>query len=362
LTIGKARLGVGSLIYIYAIVCGTCFAQLASTTAPIGSPVAAHAPAANSPALAAAEALFAQGKYAEAEAAANKLPDGDKYSVAGNLLRGKLALSANQLSAAQGLFAQALRLDSKNSAAAALLGEVYARQQLWMDAAPLYDHGKRNALALQAQDVAASMPYTPFRVDGLGALDRIPLLHAQIPAVLGVRIGSGEVVNFAVDLNADQLVIDAAYAKQLELKTIGDLDQLLSEAVRPDSVKLDRVTYSTISEFAIGVWTVRDLPVTVRSLARNSAGVNGLIGAGVLRHFLVTLDVGRGQIWLRRPDDASAAAARKQAQASAVKTVPVRFTPAGALVHADGTPLEDALWRQGAVTMDFKDMVLYVGK
>jgi tetratricopeptide (TPR) repeat protein len=341
--------------------CGRCFAQQAVTGAPAGKSATTNAPAVSSPALSAAEALFAQGKYSDAEAAANKLSDGDKYSVAGNLLRGRLALSANQLSAAQGLFAQALRLDVKNTIAAALLGEVYARQQLWMDAAPQYDHGRRNALALQAQDVAASIPYAPFRVDGLGALDRIPLLSAQPPAVLGVRVGAGEIVNFAIDLSADQLTIDTAYAKQLELKTIGDLDQLLREAVRPDGTKLDRVTYSTIPEFAIGVWTVRDLPVTVRSLSGNSGAV-GLIGAGVLRHFLVTLDVPHGQIWLRRPGDASAAAARKQAQASAVKTVPVRFTPAGALVHADGAPLEDTLWRQGAVTMDFKDMLLYIGK
>jgi hypothetical protein len=336
------------------VLCGGCFAQQA----------AGHAASAvaESPALVAADALFAQGKYLEAEAAANKLPDGDKYSVAGNLLRGRLALSANQLSTAQALFAQAQRLESKNVAASALLGEAYARQQRWMDAAALYDHGRRNALALQAQDVAASMPYEPFRVEGLGALDRVPLVRAQLPAVLGVRVDAGEVVNFAVDLSADQMVIDTAYAKQLELKTIGDLDQLIAEAVRPEGAKFDRVTYSTIRTFAIGVWVVHDLPVTVRSLSGNSSGVDGLIGAGVLRHFLVTLDVPRGQIWLRRPDDAFAAAALKQAQASAVKTVAVRFTPAGALVHADGTALEDALWQQGAVTMDFKNMVLLIGK
>ena len=312
--------------------------------------------------MAAAEALFAQGKFLDAEAAANKLPDSDKYGVAGNLLRGRLALSANQLSVAQGLFAQAQRLDSKNVAVSALLGEAYARQQRWMDAAALYDHGRKNALALQAQDVAASMPYAPFRVDGLGALDRIPLVHARWPAVLGVRVDTGEVVNFAVDLTADQLVIDAAYAKQLGLKTIVDMDLVIAEALRPDGSKFDRVTYSTITEFAIGAWVVHDLPVTVRSLSGNSAGADGLIGAGVLRHFLVTLDVTRGQIWLRRPDDAAAAAALKQAQGAAVKAVAVRFTPAGALVHADGTPLEDELWRQGAVTMDFKSMVLLVGK
>jgi tetratricopeptide (TPR) repeat protein len=347
-------LRAGSLLLMYGALSGGAFAQQAN--APKVNAVA------ESPELAAAKALFAQGKYLEAEAATNKLPDSDKYGVAGNLLRGRIALSANQLAVAQGLFAQAQRLDSKNVAAAALLGEAYARQQRWMDAAAFYDHGKKNALALQAQDVAASMPYQPFHIDGLGALDRIPLMHAQWPAVLGVRIDTGEVVNFAVDLNADQLVVDAAYAKQLGLKTIVDMDLVIAEALRPDGAKFDRVTYSTIGELAIGAWVVRDLPVTMRSLSGNSAGGDGLIGAGVLRNFLVTLDVPRGQIWLRRPDDAAAAAALKQATASAVKTVVVRFTPAGALVHADGTPLEDTLWQQGAVTMDFKNMVLLVSK
>lgn len=371
---------------MYAALCGGCVAQRAgarpasspqsqagqapSSQAPAepaqSAPPASKPPRANPtgagteyPALSAAEQLFAQGKYAAAEAAANLLPNSDKYSVAGNLLRGRLALSVNQVAAAQASFAQAQRLDSKNVTAAALLGEAYARQQRWMDAAALYDHGKKNALALQAQELAAAMPYEPFRIEGLGALDRIPLLRADLPAVLGVRVDTGEVVNFAVDVTADQLVIDAAYAKQLGLKTIVDTDQLIAEAVRPAGTKFDRVTYSTVGEMAIGAWMVHDVPVTVRSVP---GGYEGLIGAGVLRYFLVTLDVPHRQIWLRRPNDAFAAAALQQAQASAVKTVAVRFTPTGGLVHADGSPLEDGLWLEGAVTMDFKGMVLLVGK
>jgi len=315
-----------------------------------------------SPALAAAAGLTARSKFTEAEAAANKLSDGDKYSLGGNVLRARLAMSANQLQQAQALLAQARRLDPHDAEATALLGEVLALEERWMDAAPMYERGKKNGLALQAQELAAAMPYQPFRIEGLGALNRIRLIHTNPAAVVAVRVNGGDVINFAVDLNAGQTVVDGALAKQMGLKTIADIDELLADTFKPSDAKVERVTYSTIGALAMGVWVVHDLPVMERNLMSNASGAQGLIGTGVLRHFLVTLDLPHGELWLQRVDDASAAAARKQAQASAVKTVPVRFTATGALVHADGSPIEDALLREGPVTMDFQAMVLWIGK
>ncbi len=109
--------------------------------------------------LTAAQGLYAQGHFAEAEAAAKKLTDGDKYSIAGLQLRARLEMAANSLSAAQGDLLQARRLDIHNRTTLQLLGEAFWRADKFADAAPFLEQVDRVAQARQAQALAATEAY-----------------------------------------------------------------------------------------------------------------------------------------------------------------------------------------------------------
>ncbi len=274
--------------------------------------------------LTAAQGLYAQGHFAEAEAAAKKLTDGDKYSIAGLQLRARLEMAANSLSAAQGDLLQARRLDIHNRTTLQLLGEAFWRADKFADAAPFLEQVDRVAQARQAQALAATEAY---RVEGLGMEDRIKLLRVDPVPVVAVRLNGGAVQYFAVDPGGSEVVLDTSVAAGLDLPDLGFGPGGFStpDAQGPSA----RAAHSVLPALAVGLWVVHDVPVTVQSTAAYGADIRGVVGAEFLAHFVSTLDFKHGELRLLRRSGTRGAetdvARRQRLTAAGAKAVPLHF-------------------------------------
>ena len=331
-----------------------CVAGLAGQAAPPSSAVKSPGQssaqlAALSPELAAAQGLYADGKFGEAEAAAKKLPDGDKYSVAGLQLRAELELSASNLASAQADLLQARHLDIHNKTTLGLLALAFQRADKFADAAPFLEQVDRIAEARQAQALAATVAY---RVDGLGVEDRIKLLRVDPLPVVAVRLNGGAVRYFLVDTGGAELLLDDSLASQLELPDLGATQEKLAGG------EIRRLGHSVLPSIAIGLWVVHDVPVVTGSTAAYSqmfdvatdgqpggaagAGIDirGVIGTEFLAHFLSTIDYRKGELRLeRRPPvrgAATDAAVMQRMTAAGAAAVPLRYVGDHSLL-VDGT-------------------------
>jgi predicted aspartyl protease len=278
-----------------------------------------------SPALQAAQALYADGKFAQAEAAANKLPDGDKYSVAGLQLRARLELSANTLQAAQADLVQARHLARHNKTTLRLLALAYQRADRFVDAAPFFEQTDNIAEARVAQALAAKQPY---RVEGLGVEARIKFLRTDPLPVVAVRLNGGDVRYFLVDTGAGEIYLDTEVARKLEIDDLGQTQGVFAKG------DVESIGHGVLPSLAIGVWVVHDMPVILKDTsAYSKAGggmkIDGVLGTEFLAHFVSTIDYRNGELQLRRKPPAPGAETAAQLQARMVaagaKAIPLRW-------------------------------------
>ncbi len=274
-----------------------------------------------------------------------KLSDGDKYSLAGLLLRGRLDLSAGRLREATQELLQARRLAPYDKEAARALAEAYMRGDHFHEAAIAYGAAGDDERSDQAQSFAGQEPY---RIEGLGNAARIKLLRVDPVPVVAVRVNGGDVLYFLLDTGAGQTVIDRAVADKLKLTTFGAEPGTYAAGQAMPAV------YARVSSLAVGVWVLHDVPVILKSVngsavsgsagagQRGSGGggasykISGVMGTELLYHFLSTIDFGAGELVLRRRIAGVTGPLRMQLAGERAAQVPFRLVGDHYMV-ADGT-------------------------
>jgi hypothetical protein len=288
-----------------------------------------------SPALAAAQQLYADGHFTAAEDADKKLSDGDKYSVAGLQLRAQLELSANQLSAAQADLLQARRLAQHDKTTLALLGLAFSRANKFADAAPFLEQADQIAEARQAQALSGTEAY---RTEGLGVENRIRLIRTDPLPVVAVRLNAGDVMYFLVDTGGPEVLLDPSLADKLDLPQLGNTEGTFAGGAH------ESVGHSVLPSLAIGLWVVHDVPVILKSTAAYGAmfaggaggavnqgalDIRGVIGAEFLAQFVSTLDYRKNELVLRRrpgaPRVESSAQLKQRMTAAGAAAIPLRW-------------------------------------
>jgi hypothetical protein len=290
-----------------------------------------------SSALAAAQEAYSAGRFSEAEELQKKLSDGDKYSLPGLLLRARLNLSAWRLKEATQDLVQARRISPTDKQAALLLAEAYLRQDRFHDAGAAYEAAFEDQKAAQAESFATQEPY---KIEGLGNAVRIRLLQVDPVPIVAVRINGGEVLNFLVDTNTSQTVIDAGLASKMKLTTFG------AEQTSGAGSQKYPIEYARISTLALGVWILHDIPVILKSTTGHSTAalttgakgysIGGVIGTELLYHFISTLDFAGGELVLRRKIPAVIGPLRNQLTTERAAVVPIRVV-GDHYILADGT-------------------------
>jgi predicted aspartyl protease len=263
----------------------------AATAAPLGNRDADRAPA-----VASADALFKQGKFADAGRlyAASVREDAADYHSTVRL--GYVALLSNRLDEAQTWLKKAIELKPSETPAKQLLAEIFYRRDDFQRAAPLLRDLGRDAMAKKLADFHG---VTPYLVEGGPEESAVKFVLTDPLPVLSVKVNGSQKVNFFIDTGAAEVVLDTAFAKQVGAKLYGD------ETGRFAGGRKASYQHGRIDSLTLGDITVRNVPVQIMDTRRFSAifggkRVDGIIGTVLLRHFISTLDYPGGRLVLRR--------------------------------------------------------------
>ncbi len=142
----------------------------------------------------------------------------------------------------------------------------------------------------------------------------VPFDFTANEVIVVVHIGSRD-YRFIVDTGASQTVIDKAVASSIGHVSKADFSITAGSQAVP-------LSYMTVPTLTIGDLSLDNVPALVTDLSSFAAALGerpaGLLGANVLRRFLVTLDFGDKKMILADPHQVSI-----PAQASILKTSPV---------------------------------------
>jgi tetratricopeptide (TPR) repeat protein len=284
----------------------------------------AFQPARGQQSLDSADAHFKAGRFAEAEEAYLKVPQGDPAHFRAVLRSGYIALLSNRLEEARLRLTGALEMKPDDRAALSLLAEAWYRTGDFEKAAPLLKAMGREAKAAQMESFKG---LSPFRIEGQSAMSVLKFVVTDPLPVVEVRVNGGRKANFFIDTGGAEVIVDPQLAKEAQVPVFG------SETGTFAGGKQAGLEFGRAEALALGDFTVRDLPVQVLPVRQFSGPVfgglqvDGIIGTVLLYHFLATLDYPEGRLVLRRRTPESEAAFEKEIQGE--KCVSVPFWMAG---------------------------------
>lgn len=262
--------------------------------------------------LAPADSLFQEGRFEEAHKIYAEAALQDKKVFRAAFQLGQIALLSNKLGDAEMWLTKALDLKHGDVDAKILLAETFYRKNDFFHAArEIAGLGPKDAARLANYSTLNAAKLDSFREEdpykfekGAGESTRLPFVVRDPLPVVNVRINGGPDVTFFIDTGGSELLLDADFARELKLKSFGDVQGTFSGGQHAP------VGNSRIDSLTLGSWTIRNVPIgtlPLRSLS-GSFGVkqlNGCIGTNVLYQFLSTIDYRAGELILRRKSAAN---------------------------------------------------------
>jgi len=237
------------------------------------------------------DALFREGRFAEADAVYTHVLKTDPQRLKALIRRGYIALLSNRLSEAEGFLSRAVQLDPKNREPKALLAEVFHRQDGFTQAAELFREIGREQFAEKLESFQGQVPY---QVEGPQEA-RLKFVMTDPLPVVQVRVNGSEPVHFFIDTGGAELILDGQFAKEIGVAEFG------SEPITPElQLGHGRVDVLTLGEFVIKNVPVHILNTRQFSEIFGDVRIDGVIGTVLLYHFLATLDYPEGELILRR--------------------------------------------------------------
>jgi predicted aspartyl protease len=245
------------------------------------------------PAPTSADALFAAGDFKAA---------GSAYEAA--------AKAAPSDPRAQAGLARARLFENRNDEAIGLAQKVLAAQP---------DNPVARKTLDDAQQRKAAFGPDLYQISGPAGEVAIPFAVTDPLPIIEVTIG-GRKAEFLIDTGAPSIMVSADLAKELGLQTQSTTEGVFAGGVRAP------VQHVLVPQVEIGGIRIANVPAGVRpgpGLAFPGHKIDGIVGTGVLMHFLTTLDYCQGRLVLR-PRGASAAFERNAAESGA-NIVPMWF-------------------------------------
>jgi predicted aspartyl protease len=238
------------------------------------------------------------------EGSAGALFAAGDFAGAGRAYEAAVKASPNDAAALAGL-ARARLYDNRNDEAIALAQQALAAQP--------DNPAARQTLAV-AQQRKASFAPDRFQVSGLTGETVIPFAATDPLPVVQVTIG-GRQAWFIIDTGGPDIMVGAELAQALGLQTVAAGEGVFAGGVRAP------VQRTLIPELQIGGIKIANVPAGVRpggaGLQFPGYKIEGIIGSGLLMHFLSTIDYCQGRL-IVRPRSASAEFERAAVGANAV--------------------------------------------
>ena len=264
------------------ILLAACSAALTGAAQPAPPPGAAPPPG-TAAAVSPADRLFAQGQFTEAAKAYEQAVAADPTSAPALAGLARMRLYEERVDEAIELAQNALAIAPGHPVATAILSVAQARKQMF------------------GPDI--------YRIEAPAGAQAIDFLVTDPLPVVRVTIG-GRQGNFLLDTGGPNLTLRKPFAEALGLPlTEGGMGQFAGGLQA-------RVERTVVPELEIGGIHIENVPAGVLAtdgLQFPGMEINGVIGTGVLMHFLSTIDYCRGQLVLAPRSDSAAFQARVRA-------------------------------------------------
>jgi len=318
---------------------GACVVVLAMTTAaaqPSGMPPDRGNRGDLLKQLAQAEATWRSGPGAEAtmeyatrlleagrfersrEVVSSLLDNGDRPPDAMHLAA-RLAYYMGDYDSAGRLFTEVLETDPQNARAALGLVMTHYQTNEFDQGAALPDELFAGR-SLAHRDIMRAMDGTePYRVcwsDGPKA--EVPFLDVDPLPVVEVEI-NGRSIFAIIDTGADMFVLDTEIAREMGMETVASMPAMFAGGMQGE------LGFSVADSLRLGGVTLRNVPVSMlptTPLSLTDRTIGGIIGVGILKQFLSTMDYPGSRLVLRARSAAAVAAFRAAEAGRIVEDVP----------------------------------------
>jgi hypothetical protein len=257
--------------------------------------------------LAPADALFEQGRFAEAQKIYTEIATKDPKDFQAARQLGYIALLSNKLDDADTWLRKALDLKHGDADSKIMLAEaLYRRNDFFHAAKSIAGLGPQDAAKLANYSTLNAAKLESFRDDdpykmekGAGESTRLPFVKSDPLPVVNVRVNGGPELTFFIDTGSSELLLDADLARELKLKPFGSVQGTFSGGLHAE------VGNSRIDSLTLGAWTLKNIPIGTLPLRSMSSGfgvkqINGCVGTNVLYQFLSTIDYRANELILRK--------------------------------------------------------------
>ena len=153
-------------------------------------------------------------------------------------------------------------------------------------------------------------------------LTETPFIVTDPLPVISVEL-DGRPIHALIDTGADAFILDNEIAASMGIKSISSMMGTFAGG------KQAEVGFAKAESLKIGEVTLKAVPVSLLPTQRFSKGfaggkytIGGILGTGVLKQFLSTLDYGGGRLILRRPDEEGRQEMMRSAMGKTVAEVP----------------------------------------
>lgn len=125
----------------------------------------------------------------------------------------------------------------------------------------------------------------------------IPFEYVGNEIIIKARVNIGQEAKFIIDTGASQSVIDTTTAAAFDTSPVSTFSITAGSKAVP-------LSYTKIPNLGIGDINLSDVPVLITDLSKVADHPAGLIGANILRRFLVTIDYDEKKLILADPRNA----------------------------------------------------------
>jgi len=153
-------------------------------------------------------------------------------------------------------------------------------------------------------------------------LSKTPFLVTDPLPIVSVEL-QGRQIYALIDTGADMFVLDSEIAASMGIKPLASMTGTFAGG------KQAEVGFGRADSLKIGTVTLKAVPISILPTKRFSGGfaggkytIGGIVGTGVLKQFLATMDYPGEKLTLRRPDEEGRKDALQAAQGKTVVEIP----------------------------------------
>ena len=278
-----------------------------------------------------ARLLYESGEFEQAKSLLLPLLEAAKPSSYALFLAAELDYLLGHYDQAESAYKKIIDLDPGDAQirakAESKLTFVYYQTNQYTKTADLFK-GLEGKIKLPHWDLMRAFGETrPYQVVWPGdfGLSKAPFLVTDPLPVVSVEL-QGRKIFVLIDTGADMFVLDNEIAAAMGIKPISSMTGTFAGG------KQAEVGFGRADSLKIGDVTLKSVPISILPTQRFSKGfaggqytIGGILGTGVLKQFLATLDYPGERLVLRRADDEGRKDARKTADDAGKTVVAVPF-------------------------------------